>query len=86
MQILQKSPVRKRAVIINGRMSSVSLEEEFWDELKTIAAARKLSLNKLVSEIDAGRQRVNLCSALRLFVLARQRSGAMASADAVSVR
>ena len=38
MQTLHRSPVIKRAVTINGRKSSVSIETAFWDELKAIAA------------------------------------------------
>ena len=40
----------------------------------------------LISMIDANRQHVNLCSALRLFVLASYRSGALPTADVVAVR
>lgn len=62
--------IRKRSVLIAGHSSSVSLEEEFWDELRVIAEARGQSLNQLISEIDAGRSG-NLSSAIRVFVLAR---------------
>ena len=71
---LLKSPIVKRSVTVNGRKTAVSIETAFWDELKSIAAERASSLNKLISEIDEDRQRVNLSSALRLVVLARLRS------------
>lgn len=58
----------KRSVRIAGHPTSVSLEPEFWDALKDIAKARKLSINELVAEVDAGR-RTNLSSALRVYVL-----------------
>ena len=58
----------KRSVRNAGHPTSVSLETEFWDALKKIAAARALSINNLVAEIDAGRN-TNLSSALRVFVL-----------------
>ena len=67
---LLKSPVIKRSVTVNGRKTAVSIETAFWDELKSIAAERSTSLNKLIAEIDADRQRVHLSSALRLVVLA----------------
>ena len=87
MQTLYKSPVKKRSVIVNGRNTGVSLEQAFWDELKKIAAERGSSLNKLISEIDADRQRTNLSSALRLFVLAADAWRlAMPSADVVALR
>ena len=72
-----KSPITKRSVNINGHKTSVSLEASFWVELKSIAAERKVPLGHLISTIDANRQRGNLSSALRLFVLARYRPEAI---------
>jgi predicted DNA-binding ribbon-helix-helix protein len=60
----------KRSVRIAGHRTSVSLEAEFWEELKKIAGERKISVNDLVAEADAGRKG-NLSSALRLLVLER---------------
>jgi len=67
------SPVIKRSVVLNGHKTSVSLEQPFWLELKSIAAERKIPLHRLISMIDANRQRHNLSSALRLFVLEKYR-------------
>jgi len=68
------SGVRKRSVVIAGHRTSVSLEGEFWRALGEIAAARGISLNRLVNEID--RQRTgNLSSAIRLFVLRELQAG-----------
>lgn len=60
----------KRSVAIAGHRTSVSLEEPFWDELKRIAQERGVSVNALIAEIDAGRARTNLSSAIRLEILA----------------
>lgn len=60
----------KRSVAIAGHRTSVSLEEEFWDELKRLATERGMSLNGLIADIDARRARTNLSSAIRLEVLA----------------
>lgn len=60
--------VIKRSVSLAGHMTSVSLEEPFWDHLNRIAAEEKLPLSKLILQIDEKRQ-TNLSSALRLFVL-----------------
>lgn len=60
--------IRKRTVTVSGHVTSISLEEAFWDALKEIAAARVLSINGLVSEVDATRNG-NLSSALRVYVL-----------------
>ncbi|MEP3116351.1 ribbon-helix-helix domain-containing protein [Nisaea sp.] len=66
--------IRKRTVTVSGHVTSVSLEEAFWDVLKGIAAARDLSINSLVSEVDATRSG-NLSSALRVFVLSELLGG-----------
>lgn len=62
--------MRKQSVIIAGRHStSISLEEEFWQQLKEIAAARQISLNQLVTEIDREKKLDNLSSAIRVYIL-----------------
>jgi predicted DNA-binding ribbon-helix-helix protein len=66
--------LRKRSVTVAGHPTSFSLEEEFWQDLQRIAHQRNLSLNALVSSIDASRAG-NLSSALRVFVLECYRSG-----------
>lgn len=60
--------LKKHSIIIAGHASSVSLEPEFWDELKSIAERSGLSINQLVSKIDAERSG-NLSSAIRIFVI-----------------
>jgi predicted DNA-binding ribbon-helix-helix protein len=47
----------------------VTLEDAFWQGLKEIAQARRMTMSDLIGEIDAQRQHSNLSSALRLFVL-----------------
>jgi predicted DNA-binding ribbon-helix-helix protein len=60
----------KRSVVVAGHRTSISLEPAFWDELAAIAARRGISVNALVSEIDAARGDIaNLSSAVRLCVL-----------------
>ena len=67
----------KRSVRIAGHPTSVSLEAPFWQALRDIAARRQLSVNALLSAIDAER-RGNLSSAVRLFVLESCRRGELA--------
>ena len=64
-----KTSVHKRSIVIAGHKTSVSLEDAFWRTLKEIADRRHLTLSELVATIDAERQRGNLSSAIRLFVL-----------------
>ena len=64
-----KSSVVKRSIVIGGHKTSVSLEDPFWDDLKKIAHARRVTLSELVANIDGGRKQSNLSSAIRQFVL-----------------
>lgn len=65
--------VVKRSVVIAGHSTSVSLEAEFWDALREIALARRVSINQLVADIDDERTG-NLSSAIRVFVLNQLRA------------
>ena len=69
-----KSGIVKRSVVVDGHKTSVSLEDQFWNDLKAIARAHGATLSKIVSEIDNTRQQRNLSSALRLFVLDQVRT------------
>jgi predicted DNA-binding ribbon-helix-helix protein len=62
--------IRKRSVVLRGHATSVSLEDEYWDELQRMAKSAKISLAQLIARIDATRSTDNLSSALRLAVLA----------------
>jgi predicted DNA-binding ribbon-helix-helix protein len=59
----------KRSIVIDGHKTSVSLEDAFWTDLKTIAHAQQVTLSELVTRIDDTREQNNLSSAIRLFVL-----------------
>jgi predicted DNA-binding ribbon-helix-helix protein len=63
------SSVVKRSIKIDGRTTSVSLEDAFWSALKEIANGRHMTLAELVTSINAKREHPNLSSAIRLFVL-----------------
>lgn len=64
-----KTVVIKRSILIHGRKTSVSLENEFWDALHEIADRRNLALSAVVEQIDRDRDNINLSSAIRVFVL-----------------
>ena len=70
-----KSPVIKRSISIDGYKTSVSLENAFWSGLKEIAQAQGATVSQTIAEIDKMRQRANLSSAIRLFVLDQVRNG-----------
>ncbi len=63
-----KSRVVKRSLVVGGHKTSVSLEDVFWNALRSIAHERHLHLSELVGSIDSERQHCNLSSAIRLFV------------------
>jgi predicted DNA-binding ribbon-helix-helix protein len=63
-----KTAVIKRSIFINGRKTSVSLENEFWAGLHDIAKSRKTTAVELVEEINRQRSTVNLSSAIRIYV------------------
>ena len=60
---------RKHSLTINGHATSITLEPEFWDALKTIADRKNIALAALVADVDQTRGNQNLSSALRVFVL-----------------
>jgi predicted DNA-binding ribbon-helix-helix protein len=63
------SAITKRSVVIAGHKTSISLEDAFWNCLREIAKGRGQTLSALIGSIDTDRQRGNLSSAIRLFVL-----------------
>ena len=59
---------KKRSVVVSGHRTSVSLEQIFWDQLRALAAQRRVSVNEMVTHIDQQRAG-SLSSAIRVFVL-----------------
>ena len=64
-----QSSIKKRSVVIGGRKTSVSLENEFWEEVKNVARARGQGIANYVASVVEGYQGHNVSSALRLSVL-----------------
>jgi predicted DNA-binding ribbon-helix-helix protein len=70
----------KRSVIVNGRKTSISLEDAFWAEVRAIASEKDTTISELLTDIDRDRQASsNLSSALRVFVLKHHQSTKAAS-------
>lgn len=61
----------KRSITIAGHRTSLSLEEEFWTALKTLATAEDKSTAELIAAVDKNRGDRNLSSAVRVFILGR---------------
>lgn len=63
-----KTAVIKRSLLIDGKKTSVSLENEFWHALHEIAEQKNITPGKLAGEIAHQRNTVNLSSAIRVYV------------------
>ena len=60
----------KRSLTLKGHRTSVSLEDEFWQAFRDIAAESGRPVNELAAKIDADRgTERGLASAIRVFVL-----------------
>lgn len=67
---MRESSVLKRSVMIGTKRTSVSLENEFWNEVRMIAGERAIPINRLLLEIEKERtHQINLSSAIRLYIL-----------------
>ena len=65
----------KRSLTLHGHRTSVSLEDEFWQAFRDIAAAQNKPINVLAAQVDEARGTDSgLASAIRLFVLAHYKT------------
>ncbi|MEL6619232.1 MAG: ribbon-helix-helix domain-containing protein [Pseudomonadota bacterium] len=63
---------QKHSLTLKGHRTSVTLEPEFWDAFRQIAAQEGKPINALAAEVDVARDPdVGLASAIRVFVLRR---------------
>jgi predicted DNA-binding ribbon-helix-helix protein len=60
--------LKKHSVVIAGHQTSVTLENIFWDKLKSIAVSDDKSMKAIITEID-GNRKTNLSSAIRVYIL-----------------
>ncbi|NMA32733.1 MAG: ribbon-helix-helix domain-containing protein [Alphaproteobacteria bacterium] len=62
--------MKKISVNISGHLTSLSLEDEFFDILKKLSAKKNKSVAQIIREIDATREnKNNLSSAVRIWIL-----------------
>lgn len=67
----------KRSLTLRGHRTSVSLEDDFWQAFRDIAAEKSIPVNALAAEIDASRDlEAGLATAIRLYVLSYYRDRA----------
>jgi predicted DNA-binding ribbon-helix-helix protein len=61
--------LKKHSVRISGHPTSITLEDEFWTALRTIAKRKNTTLTALIESIDQSRGNRNLSSAIRVYIL-----------------
>jgi predicted DNA-binding ribbon-helix-helix protein len=64
-----QSLIVKRSIMVKNRKTSISLEDEFWESLRSIASEQGETLSNLIININANREYANLSTAIRLFIL-----------------
>jgi predicted DNA-binding ribbon-helix-helix protein len=68
---------QKHSLTLRGHRTSVTLEPEFWQAFRQIAAEKNIPINVLAAHIDAMREvDTGLASAIRVYVLAYFRNPA----------
>ncbi|MCQ2913609.1 MAG: HAD-IA family hydrolase [Alphaproteobacteria bacterium] len=63
--------IKKYSMTLSGHKTSISLEPEFWNQLKTIAKKDNLSIQQLIAVLDKGPRYSGLSSCIRIFILDR---------------
>ena len=67
----------KHSLTLRGHRTSVTLEPEFWQAFRAIAAEEETPINTLAAQIDEARgTEMGLASAIRLHVLRHYRAAA----------
>lgn len=61
--------LEKHSITISGHQTSISLEPEFWQELKAICQKENISIGKIITDIDKISVDANLSSKIRVFIL-----------------
>ncbi len=72
--------MKKHSLTIQGHVTSISLEDVFWEALKEEAAAQERSLASLVAEIDRART-TGLSSAIRVYLFQQVKDRAWAATE-----
>ncbi|HEC90668.1 MAG TPA: hypothetical protein ENI55_03265 [Alphaproteobacteria bacterium] len=65
-----KQNLISKNVTINGRRTSLRLEEELWEALNDVCRCESLTIHKLCSLIDSRRHGSSRTSSVRTFIIA----------------
>lgn len=61
--------LEKHSITLMGHKTSISIESEFWEELKLISKTQNKSINEIISSIDIKEHNGNLSSSIRVFII-----------------
>ena len=61
--------MKKHSITIKGHKTSITLEAEFWNELKFISQKENKPIQQIITEIDSVCDNKNLSSRIRIFIL-----------------
>lgn len=70
------NPLSNRNVTVNGRRTSMRLEQEMWEALREICRREELTVHELCTLIDDRRGLSSLTAATRVFTLMYFRAAA----------
>ncbi len=73
------STLVSRNIVVEGRRTSVRLEQEMWDAIREIAVREGVSIHDICSMVDAERRESSLTAGLRVFIMSYFRTAATES-------
>ncbi len=59
----------RRTLVVSGRRTTISLEQEIWRSLNDVAERERVPLSFVADEVDRRREDASLASGLRVFCL-----------------
>jgi predicted DNA-binding ribbon-helix-helix protein len=59
--------LRKRSSLTGGEITSVSLEDDFWDGIREIAKRQKITVSALAETINQDYDQTDLLFAIRVY-------------------
>lgn len=74
--MMDMNPLSNRNVTVNGRRTSMRLEQEMWEALREICRREDMTVHELCSLIDDRRGLSSLTAATRVFILMYFRAAA----------
>lgn len=70
------STLVSRNIVVEGRRTSVRLEQEMWDAIREIAVREGVSIHDICTMVDAERRESSLTAGLRVFIMSYFRTAA----------